>query len=156
MLNPKIHSKAANKLRLGSSSDLAQIIKILVLPKINDLTSLRLCEGLSDLSVQPHSDGTFDLMPVGVDKTTGLRALGHALPVFAAFGNDANDLAMLRAARHSVCIGNHHDVQLVASQIIHSGPRQPERIARAINRLIQKAGAGILSHGVGQIMEAGR
>lgn len=138
-LNRVVRDDLGNPLRLGLPADLDRVIKILALPEPANSHGIDLCRELPGLAVQPHSDGTFDVICPGVSKVTGLHALGEPLPVFAAFGNDANDIPLLSAARHSVGIGGHPEVANVSQKTITEGPRQSLQIAHAIRDLIRKA-----------------
>lgn len=60
------------------------------------------------LAVNVHPDEAIvDLAPSGVTKRHALRRLGLQSGEYAAFGNDSNDVAMLRDAGLSVCVGTH-------------------------------------------------
>lgn len=60
------------------------------------------------LAVNLHPDeGLVDLAPAGVGKRQALERLGVGPGEYAAFGNDSNDVTMLREAGLSVCVGSH-------------------------------------------------
>jgi hydroxymethylpyrimidine pyrophosphatase-like HAD family hydrolase len=120
------------RLRLGDSTDHRAIVKFLALPSTGCEKALKLSNALAETSVHRHSDGSFDVMAGGVDKVTGIAALGYSLPLSAAFGNDANDVEMLRQASYSIGVGNHPSVQLVATRIIPDGSEQIRRISTEI------------------------
>lgn len=125
-------------LRLGFAHDIPALVKILALPQPADKSSMELCMDEPAFSVMSHVDGTFDIMTAGTDKTRGITALGHALPLDAAFGNDANDVQMLKMARYSVAVGDHRSICLTADQIVPEGHDQQERIASALQAVINR------------------
>lgn len=131
-INRVVRRDIGRALRLGTRDDVAALVKILVLPPPGDTAVAGVCIRDGAFCVMTHSDGTLDLTAWNVDKTSGIEALGHDLPVDAAFGNDANDIAMLKMARFSVAVGDHPALTLVADRIVPSGPDHEERIASAL------------------------
>ncbi len=70
------------------------------------------------LAVNVHPDESIvDLAPSGVTKLHALLRLGVEPGRFAAFGNDSNDVAMLREAGLSVCVGDHPELKFADLQI---------------------------------------
>jgi len=127
-----VDQDVGTRLRLGGKGDLDMVVKILALPTEDEGRALRYCQNQPGLSVLPHSDGTFDVMAEGINKTAGLAALGHDLPVFAALGNDKNDTEMLSQARHSVAVGDDHAVHAVADLVLPTSPDLAADVARTI------------------------
>lgn len=127
-----INQDVGTRLRLGDSTDHRALVKILALPSTGCERALKLSNALAETSVHLHSDGSFDVMACGVDKVTGIAALGYSFPLSAAFGNDTNDVEMLRQASYSIGVGNNPAVQLVATWIIPDGAEQIQRIATTI------------------------
>ncbi|SNR86653.1 HAD hydrolase family protein [Puniceibacterium sediminis] len=125
-------------LRLGDAHDVPALIKILVLPQPKDKSPVQVCMSEPVFCVMSHADGTFDVMAKGTDKTGGIVALGHTLPLDAAFGNDANDVQMLRMARHSVAVGDHPSICLLADQIVPPGHDHQKRIASVLQTVLHR------------------
>ncbi|RKN84470.1 HAD-IIB family hydrolase [Paenibacillus ginsengarvi] len=95
----------------------AELVKVAVLDD-----SDRLAGELEKLPVVIHkhgSEGIIDISPEGVDKWAGLQKLGVTPNSYIAFGNDANDIAMFRHARHSVCVGNYNELAQMAAEQVH-------------------------------------
>lgn len=124
-------------LRLGHASDIAALVKVLVLPTSGKEAAIRYSEQDPALTVSLHSDGTFDVMPVGTDKTGGLTALGYALPLDAAMGNDTNDVALLRNARFAVAVGHNDTLCPIADFVVPPGPGLEGRVAEALQQMLQ-------------------
>jgi HAD superfamily hydrolase (TIGR01484 family) len=127
-----IKQDIGTRLRLGDNTDHRALVKILALPSAGCGAALKVSNALAETTVHLHSDGSFDVMACGVDKVTGIASLGYSFPLSAAFGNDANDVEMLRRASYSIGVGNHPAVQLVATRIIPDGAEQIRRIATTI------------------------
>ena len=83
------------------------ITKILILDsRVRESLEAYLNERSVTYHVTPHTkDNLFDLTPHRDDKYLTLRAQGVDFGSAAAFGNDANDFAMLRHAAVSVFVG---------------------------------------------------
>lgn len=80
---------------------------------VAELTAL----GVS-FSVHPI-EGAIDIAPPGITKASAVREIGIAH--FAAFGNDTNDITLLRAAAHSVRIGTHPDLAFASLTVDEAG-----------------------------------
>lgn len=70
----------------------------------SDAVTARLHEMAASFSVHPV-EGAIDVAPPGVSKASAIASLG--IGTFAAFGNDANDVTMMRDATFSVRVGAH-------------------------------------------------
>lgn len=77
----------------------------------NDLAHLEL-----DVISYPR-ENCLDLLSKGINKASALRHILGESP-YIAFGNDLNDLEMLTAANYSVCVGDNHVIQAVATKSI--------------------------------------
>lgn len=97
----------------SESPDLEGVLKLSITradpwaPRFHDLAGAR-------AEVYPHLTGDADIVAAGATKALGLRRLLRAVPVavpgaapvVAAFGNDANDLDLLRGASRAVVVGD--------------------------------------------------
>ncbi|MEP3848072.1 MAG: HAD hydrolase family protein [Paracoccaceae bacterium] len=126
-------------LRLGNCDDLDHTVKILALPEADAGAALSMCQGHSNVDVQSHSDNTFDVIPIGVNKARGLEDLMSDEPVFAAFGNDTNDVEMLRMAQHAIAVGMHPSIRLLADRIVPESADQIQHICQNITALSRAA-----------------
>lgn len=60
------------------------------------------------LSWHEHgAEGLVDIAPVGITKHAALARIGVADGSYIAFGNDSNDVTMLRGAAVGYCVGDH-------------------------------------------------
>jgi hydroxymethylpyrimidine pyrophosphatase-like HAD family hydrolase len=85
----------------------------------------------TSLSLHVHPDeGIVDVSPSGVTKHDALGRLGISDGRYVAFGNDANDVLMLRHAATSYCVGEHPALRF-ADHHVH-----PDRVDEAIRRLL--------------------
>jgi len=137
-LHAAIRPDLAGKLREGTDADAGTMVKVLALPAAGDSGPLAACRRLAGVAVQPHADGTFDVVAEGVDKRTGVAALGHGAPFFAAFGNDANDAPLFAVSRHTVGVGGSPAVR-GARRLIPESDRMAEQVAAAIECLAARA-----------------
>lgn len=98
--------------------ELTEIVKMVIL---RCLDGDRLLSELQKLPVVTYVHGSEDIMdisPLGVDKWSGLQALGLRSRDYIAFGNDANDISMFRHARRSICVGEHADLKRIATESV--------------------------------------
>ncbi|MGE6786190.1 HAD hydrolase family protein [Ensifer adhaerens] len=138
------------KLRPGSDRDLAGVLKVLALPDENSAEPSSQCQALDGVRIERHGDGTFDVMGADVDKALGIRALIAAdTSLFAAFGNDCNDEAMLELSRHAIVVGDHPSLLRIDRRHLRSGPDQTERIATTIRHLNIESSAVPVRTGAG-------
>ncbi|WP_241002880.1 HAD family hydrolase [Streptomyces sp. CB01881] len=87
------------------------------------------------LTVNHHLDeGIIDYAPGATTKWEALQAL--EISDYAAFGNDINDLDLLRNAERSVRVGSHPSLDGAAQITV---PASPEDVAGAINLLAAAA-----------------
>ncbi|MCZ8538325.1 HAD family hydrolase [Paenisporosarcina quisquiliarum] len=92
---------------------LENIVKVVLFTSNPEIQ--RSLEALS-LTLHLHqNEGILDLSPQGIDKWAGLQQIGVKEKEFIAFGNDSNDICMFKAAKESICIGNHPIAQEAAS-----------------------------------------
>jgi len=123
------HGKARNL----PYSELTEIVKMVVL-RCHD--GDRMLSELQQLPVVTYVHGTEDIMdisPRGVDKWSGLQALGLRPQEYIAFGNDANDISMFRHASRSICVGEHAELKRIAT---HSVKSMEEQVIEKIFSLI--------------------
>ncbi len=114
------------------SSDLLEnIVKVVLFTSNTEIQ--KSLEALS-LTIHLHqNEGILDISPEGIDKWSGLQQLGVKEREFIAFGNDLNDICMFKAAKESICIGNHPVAQEVASIQIAA-----DELAQMILRMSEK------------------
>jgi HAD superfamily hydrolase (TIGR01484 family) len=92
---------------------LENIVKVVLFTSSTEIQ--KSLEALS-LTIHLHqNEGILDISPEGIDKWSGLQQLEVKEREFIAFGNDSNDICMFKAAKESICIGNHPVAQEVAS-----------------------------------------
>lgn len=92
---------------------LENIVKVVLFTSNTEIQ--KSLEALS-LTIHLHqNEGILDISPEGIDKWSGLQQIGLKEREFIAFGNDSNDICMFKAAKESICIGNHPVAQEVAS-----------------------------------------
>ncbi|UVI28076.1 Cof-type HAD-IIB family hydrolase [Paenibacillus spongiae] len=104
--------------------ELNEIVKVVILRSLN---AQLMAEELGNLPVVTYMHGTeaiIDISPVGVDKWTGLKALGIKPYEYIAFGNDANDVPMFRHAKRSICVGTHSDLMQLTLESVKSDEEQ--------------------------------
>ena len=89
--------------RAVAASDLPDYAKALLFTTADDVIA-RLRALDVRFSVHPV-EGAIDVAPAGVTKATAVAALG--VRSYVAFGNDSNDVDLLRAASVSVRVGTH-------------------------------------------------
>ncbi len=127
------------KLRIGSETDLGSVVKVLALPGEQSMRSLLMCRSVAGAGIELHSDGTFDVMKAGVDKAVGIKAvLSPRMRLFAAFGNDTNDLPMFAMCRHAVTVGEHPQLKHLGGLRISCGLDHGSQIAAVIRMLSVK------------------
>lgn len=103
-----------------SIEGIKQMIKVVLFP--NERTQAIL-SSLESLQVQIYNHGQeniLDISPVGIDKWIGLQKLMVKEQDFIAFGNDANDIPMFQAAKEAICVGEHKELQQIATMVIES------------------------------------
>ncbi|CAM3784699.1 HAD family hydrolase [Occultella aeris] len=87
----------------GRVPDLVGVVKVTV---AHSQGWARTFEALEGVDVFPHETGDMDVVASGVDKAAALAGLlDGARTAVLAFGNDRNDLALLRAADRAVVVG---------------------------------------------------
>ena len=106
-----------DSLQLATNLPLAEldgIVKIVLFTKslhIDDLVKSM------DVTVHTHGDeGILDISPSGIQKWSGLQALGLTAGNYIAFGNDTNDISMFNYARESICVGDNELAKVHATQ----------------------------------------
>lgn len=100
-----------------SLQDIKSPLKILI---ANYQNETQVIKDLSHLAIEPilyPRENCLDLLSQGVNKASALTEIFGAEP-YLAFGNDRNDLEMLRQASYSVCVGDSLEVQNVAHKTI--------------------------------------
>lgn len=143
--HPRYEAVAADcgpRLRRGGADDLGDVVKFLAMPPPHDDGALRAVARRGDVAIHRHRDGSFDVSALGTDKRNGLERLGLALPVFAAFGNDLNDLGILAACRHAVAVGDCPEVCAVAGAVIETGPDVVDALCARLAALADAAVSG--------------
>ncbi|MFE6050732.1 HAD hydrolase family protein [Kitasatospora sp. NPDC056446] len=117
-------------------ADLPAVVKFLVV-EATDMPALAEAGRALGMTVNHHLDeAIIDFAPGTTTKWEALASLG--IDEYNAFGNDINDLDLLRNARHSVRVGSHAGLDGVARVTVAP---DPEAVAAEISRL---AGAGSL------------
>ncbi|WP_067432695.1 HAD family hydrolase [Nocardioides jensenii] len=90
-------------LRNGEAVQLEGVLKV----SIDDARAgAAAADGLSGVVALPHATGDLDVIAAGVDKSVAVAGLSSSGAADLAVGNDLNDLAMLRAARRAVVVGD--------------------------------------------------
>ncbi|MFI8930068.1 HAD hydrolase family protein [Streptomyces sp. NPDC053474] len=119
-------------------AELPEVVKFLVVTA-SDMTALaEACRALG-MSVNHHLDeAIIDLAPGRTTKWEALASLG--IDEYNAFGNDINDLDLLRHARHAVRVGAHADLDGVAHVTVAA---EPEAVAAEISRLAAATPAAV-------------
>jgi HAD superfamily hydrolase (TIGR01484 family) len=83
------------------------------------------------------NNGLIEIVPVGVDKATGIAALarprGIADEDWIAFGDMPNDVPMLLRAGHGVAMGNAHPDTMAAADEVTT-PNTDDGVARVLER----------------------
>lgn len=120
--------KSAKNVSIGL---LESIVKVVLFTSNTEIQ--KSLEALS-LTIHLHqNEGILDISPKGIDKWSGLQQLGLKEGEFIAFGNDSNDICMFKAAKESICIGNHPVAQEVASIQIAA-----DKVAKMILHMSEK------------------
>ncbi|WP_129661286.1 HAD-IIB family hydrolase [Rothia uropygialis] len=82
------------------------------------------------LTVTHHpAEGLIDVAPSGISKFAALSPLRVSAGSYTAFGNDANDVDLLRNAEQSYCVGDHPSLSFAEHFLA------PGDVARAIRGL---------------------
>ncbi|MFK0012683.1 HAD-IIB family hydrolase [Streptomyces sp. NPDC091027] len=111
-------------------TELPQVVKFLVVGA-TDMPALARAGRLLGTTVNHHLDEQIiDFAPGTTNKWEALSDLG--ITDYAAFGNDINDLDLLRNARHSVRVGTHPGLDGIARVTV---PAEPEAVAAQITLL---------------------
>ncbi|RLU92193.1 hydrolase [Streptomyces griseocarneus] len=111
-------------------ADLPTVVKFLVVDA-TDMTALAEAGRALGMTVNHHLDeAIIDFAPGTTTKWEALTSLG--IGEYNAFGNDINDLDLLRNARHAVRVGIHPGLDGVAHVTVAP---DPEAVAAEISRL---------------------
>ncbi|MFJ8043243.1 HAD family hydrolase [Kitasatospora sp. NPDC096147] len=111
-------------------AELPQVVKFLVVGA-TDLAALADAARTLGFTPNHHLDeAILDFAPGTTTKWSALRDLG--ITEYAAFGNDINDLDLLRNARHAVRVGAHPGLDGIAHVTV---PAEPAEVAAEIARL---------------------
>ncbi|MFG3527690.1 HAD hydrolase family protein [Streptomyces sp. NPDC047917] len=111
-------------------ADLPAVVKFLVVDA-TDMAALAEAGRVLGMTVNHHLDeAIIDFAPGATNKWQALTSLG--IDQYKAFGNDINDLDLLRNAQHSVRVGTHPGLDDVAH--VTTAP-DPEAVAAEISRL---------------------
>ncbi|MDJ0933569.1 HAD-IIB family hydrolase [Breoghania sp.] len=130
----------------SADMDRAEVIKILFLPGIGaDPDLMARLDAFNGVDVHRHRDGSIDITVSGIDKWAYLSRLKTDDRAFAAFGDDTNDLMMLRAVRFNVVVGDRIGDCVDVTHRMPDDARTEHRIARLIEtcsgNLLLEAGA---------------
>ncbi|MFB7470511.1 HAD hydrolase family protein [Kitasatospora sp. NPDC056184] len=118
-------------------ADLPAVVKFLVVDA-TDLAALAEAGRVLGMTVNHHVDESIaDFAPGTTNKWEALAALG--IEEYNAFGNDVNDLDLLRNARHAVRVGTHPGLDGVAGVTVAP---EPGAVAEEILRLAAAGAAG--------------
>jgi Cof subfamily protein (haloacid dehalogenase superfamily) len=90
--------------------ELNQVVKILILQSADQEKVAAEANALGLRVHRHHGEDIVDISPPGIDKWTAIQYTGIGEGEYIAFGNDANDIEMLRHARYAVRIGEHEDL----------------------------------------------
>ncbi|MFE7633880.1 HAD hydrolase family protein [Kitasatospora sp. NPDC057518] len=113
-------------------AELPAVVKFLVVDA-TDLAALAEAGRALGMTVNHHLDeAIIDFAPGTTNKWEALTSLG--IDAYNAFGNDINDLDLLRNARHSVRVGGHPGLDGVARVTVAA---EPEAVAAEISRLAE-------------------
>lgn len=125
-------------------SDLNRATKILIL-NITDpnlFAKLRSKVALMNVTAAQHDDPTganIDITAAGVNKQEAISELFADVP-YVAFGNDTNDLQMLKGATHSVAVGTKESVAAIATeQVEATGTAVAQKIRSLISQFSTNA-----------------
>lgn len=111
-------------------ADLPAVVKFLVVDA-TDMAALAEVGRMLGITVNHHLDeAIIDFAPGITNKWEALTSLG--IDQYDAFGNDINDLDLLRHARHAVRVGAHSGLDDVAHVSVAAAP---EAVADEISRL---------------------
>ncbi|GAB7188126.1 HAD family hydrolase [Kitasatospora sp. Ki12] len=111
-------------------ADLPAVVKFLVV-SATDMAALAEAGRALGMTVNHHQDeAIIDFAPGATTKWEALASLG--IDGYDAFGNDINDLDLLRNARHSVRVGGHPGLDGVARVTVAA---DPAAVAAEISRL---------------------
>ncbi|MEU3713757.1 HAD family hydrolase [Streptomyces catenulae] len=111
-------------------ADLPAVVKFLVV-EATDMDALAEAGRALGMSVNHHLDeAIIDFAPGTTNKWEALTSLG--IEQYNAFGNDINDLDLLRNARHGVRVGTHPGLDDLACATV---PADPDAIAAEIAML---------------------
>ncbi|MFJ9606077.1 HAD hydrolase family protein [Kitasatospora sp. NPDC101176] len=111
-------------------AELPEVVKFLVVDA-TDLAALAEAGRALGMTVNHHLDEAIvDFAPGTTTKWEALASLG--IDEYDAFGNDVNDLDLLRNARHSVRVGSHPGLDGVARVTVAA---DPQAVAAEITRL---------------------
>ncbi|MEV6835808.1 HAD family hydrolase [Streptomyces sp. NPDC051133] len=111
-------------------ADLPAVVKFLVVDA-TDMAALAGAGRALGMTVNHHLDeAVIDFAPGTTTKWEALTALG--IGEYNAFGNDINDVELLRHARHSVRVGAHPALDGAARVTVAA---DPEAVAAEISRL---------------------
>jgi hydroxymethylpyrimidine pyrophosphatase-like HAD family hydrolase len=113
-------------------SELPEVVKFLAVDASDAVGLVKAGRALG-LTVHHHLDeAVVDVAPGTTTKWEALTALGRQ--EYAAFGNDVNDLDLLRNARHAVRVGAHPALEGVAHVTLAA---DPEAVAAGIALLAE-------------------
>ncbi|MFJ8253776.1 HAD hydrolase family protein [Streptomyces sp. NPDC094466] len=111
-------------------ADLPAVVKFLVV-EATDMDALAEAGRVLGMTVNHHLDeAIIDFAPGTTNKWKALTSLG--IEQYNAFGNDINDLDLLRNARHGVRVGTHPGLDGIAGITV---PADPDAIAAEIATL---------------------
>jgi Cof subfamily protein (haloacid dehalogenase superfamily) len=91
-------------------NELNQVVKILILQSANQEKVAAKAEALGLRVHRHHGEDIVDISPPGIDKWTAIQQAGIRKGEYIAFGNDANDIEMLRHAKYAVRIGEQEEL----------------------------------------------
>ncbi|MFJ8159471.1 HAD hydrolase family protein [Streptomyces sp. NPDC096136] len=119
-------------------AELPEVVKFLVV-EATDMAAVADAGRALGMTVNHHLDeAIIDFAPGTTTKWEALTDLG--IDEYNAFGNDINDLDMLRNARHAVRVGTHPGLDGVAHVTVAA---EPGAVAAEISRLATAIPAGL-------------
>ena len=128
----------ANLANNVSLESLNSVVKVLIITSDNmDALAEELLK--LDVYVNKHSkEDVLDISPGGINKWGALKSLGIKENTYIAFGNDANDITMFENALHTIMIGYHDELALLAKENISLDGDYEQKIATRISELSEK------------------
>lgn len=113
------------------------IVKILLLPLTVQMRDavLATCNVLIDIEIHRHSDLSFDVTSIGINKHSGMLDATLAHTDYACFGNDDNDIPLFKHSYYAVQVGSNAMLRKFAARQISADVGRPDELIDAINEI---------------------